>query len=149
MAITFHDRESGFLPEGRRKISAWVKATIASEGFRTGDVAFVFCPPQYHLEMNMQYLGHDYHTDVITFDYGNPTAGIVSGDILINPARVREQAREWNSDPHQEMMRVMIHGILHLCGYKDKTPAQQKTMRSKEDLFLQLFSREYAIPPKP
>ncbi len=122
------------MPPGRRKIAAWVKDTIQAEGYKTGDITYIFCSPEYHLAMNRQYLGHDYQTDVITFDYSDLTAtGIVSGDIFIDPAQVACQAVEWGTDPDEELFRVMIHGVLHLCGYGDKTPTQQTTMRTKEN----------------
>jgi rRNA maturation RNase YbeY len=107
---------------------------VTEEGLRLGPVNFIFCSPARHLEINRRFLGHDYPTDVITFDYTE--AGRVSGDIFIDPATVAENAAERYLAPEVEMRRVMIHGILHLCGYGDKTPKERKQMRAKEDFYL-------------
>lgn len=112
---------------------------IRAEGYRPGDVSFIFCSQDKHLEINRTYLGHDYQTDVITFDYSDLPAGMVAGDIFIDPVMVRENARLYGVAAIDEMRRVVIHGVLHLCGYGDKTRAQQKTMRAKEDEWLARF----------
>lgn len=136
MAIRFYSQECDFLPPGRRRIAAWVRETVASEGYKPGEIAFVFCSPEYHIEVNRKYLGHDYHTDVITFDYSDLAEGIVSGDIMIDQRQVAEQAAGWGSTPEEELKRIMIHGILHLCGYGDKTPEEQQVMRAKEEQYM-------------
>ncbi len=142
MAVAFYSEDCDFLPPGRRKIAAWVKETIQAEGFKTGDVAYIFCSPEYHLAMNRRYLGHDYRTDVITFDYSDLRgSGTVSGDIFIDHAQVASQAEGWGAEPEEELYRVMIHGVLHLCGYDDKTEQQQTTMRARENTRLAAYKQ--------
>ena len=92
--------------------------------------------------MNRQYVGHDYFTDIITFDYCDLDGrGVVSGDIFIDPFTVEDNSRILGTDPTEELHRVIIHGILHLCGYKDKSDEEAAQMRSKEDFYLQRFPR--------
>lgn len=138
--ISFCNQDSKYLPGGRRRLAAWVKSAIAAEECIAGDINFVFCSPEYHIGINREYLGHDYHTDVITFDYSD-LAGtkVVAGDILIDPEQVARQSVEWNTTPEDEMHRVMIHGVLHLCGYGDKSSSEQCIMRSKEDFYLSML----------
>lgn len=148
MAVSFYSQDCNFLPTGRRKIAAWVKDTVREEGFTPGDITFIFCSPEYHLALNRQYLGHDYQTDVITFDYSNINpdgGGIVSGDIFIDPTQTASQAAQWGAPKEEELYRVMIHGVLHLCGYKDKTKPQQSTMRSKENTHLTTYKQLHGI----
>lgn len=140
MAITFHNDGSGFRLAQKRKVSAWATECIRREGLRAGDIAYVFCSPERHLEINRTYLGHDYHTDVITFDYSDFEAGTVSGDIFIDPQTVADNAEQYDATADQEMMRVLIHGVLHLCGYGDKTAEEQQAMRAKEDECLALWA---------
>ena len=118
--------------KGRMRV--WIGRSVAEEGLQAGAVNFIFCSRARHLEINRRFLGHDYATDVITFDYSE--GGGVSGDIFIDPATVAENAAERCIAPEVEMRRVMIHGVLHLCGYGDKTPKQQRQMRAKEDFYL-------------
>jgi rRNA maturation RNase YbeY len=142
MAIAFYSEDCTFLPTGRRKIAAWVKDTIAAEGYKAGDIAYIFCSPEYHLVMNRQYLGHDYRTDVITFDYSDcEGTRIISGDIFIDHAQVALQAAEWGAGADEELFRVMIHGVLHLCGYDDHTDDQRAAMRAKEDTCLTAYTQ--------
>lgn len=144
MAITYYTEGGNFLPKGRKKISAWIKDTVSAEGFKTGDITYVFCSPEYHIGINREYLGHDYNTDVITFDYSDlDVAKVVSGDILIDPETVLSNAAGLDTPPAEEMMRVIIHGVLHLCGYGDKTPDEEAAMRAREDLYLDLFRRKH------
>lgn len=144
MAIVFRSEGTSYLPRARRKIRAWVQECVDNEGYRSGDITFVFCAPAYHIDINRRYLGHDYHTDVITFDYSDlQNQRIVAGDILIDPVRVREQSAEWGTDKTQEELRVIIHGVLHLCGYGDKLPEEQELMRKKEDFYLTVFEEKY------
>lgn len=149
MAITFHRQEGcDFIPSDRLKIRSWVAAVIKQEGYRTGDIAYIFCPSEGHRAMNAEYLGHDYNTDVITFDYSDLIdTKVVSGDIFIDPATVREYASEWGTEPREEILRVMIHGVLHLCGYGDKTPEEQVVMRSKESAALKFYVEQFGAYP--
>lgn len=142
MPVTFHQAESRFRLRGKRRIAAWVEHCIAAEGLAAGDISFIFCSPEYHLEVNRRYLGHDYRTDVITFDYRDHGSKTLSGDIFIDPGTVTANARLYHSTAREEMLRVIIHGILHLCGYGDKTPAEQKIMRGKENDCLREWSED-------
>jgi len=122
----------------KRKISGWIKETIISEEKIPGDISFIFCSDNYLLEVNKQYLNHDYFTDIITFDYVENN--VVSGDIFISCDRVKENAREFNAEFLYELSRIIIHGILHLCGYKDKSKKDKLLMTQKEDFYLNLLS---------
>jgi len=121
----------------KRAIKIWLKSLVERENKRVGEIAFIFCSNDELLQINQQYLKHDYYTDVITFDYSENTD--VSGDIFISVDTVRANAKEYNQSFDEELHRVMAHGILHLCGYKDKTSTQKKTMREKEDFYLSKF----------
>ncbi|MFM7644692.1 MAG: rRNA maturation RNase YbeY [Sphingomonadales bacterium] len=111
------------------------------ESKRIGDLSFVFTDDDYLLEVNKRFLQHDYYTDVITFDYG--VSPVVSGDVMISLERVRDNAQQLGCAFELEFFRVCFHGVLHLCGYKDKTKTDEKTMRQKEDQYLKMFvSRE-------
>jgi len=114
---------------------------LKEETKSVGDLTFIFCDDEYLLEVNKQYLNHDYYTDIITFDYciGN----LVSGDLFVSYERVIENANEFSVDVNQELLRVLYHGVLHLCGYKDKTEDEIIVMRSKEHYYLdRTVSRE-------
>jgi rRNA maturation RNase YbeY len=134
LAIRFYTEGVDLRLPAKGRIREWVRRAVEREGFRAGAINFVFCSPEYHLAMNRGYLGHDWPTDVITFDYTD--GGVVSGDIFIDPATVGANAREMAVAPEVEMRRVMIHGCLHLCGLGDKTPAQRRKMREREDFYL-------------
>lgn len=137
MAVHFYNEGIDYLPKGRVKLNQWVRQTIHNEGFRVGEIGYIFCSSDYHLGINRQYLGHDYHTDVITFDYSDLEGRrVVSGDIFIDPETVADNADLLGTDPAEEQLRVIIHGILHLCGYKDKSDAEAAQMRQKENFYL-------------
>jgi rRNA maturation RNase YbeY len=137
MAIKYYNEESDFILPAKGRVGEWVRDTIREEGFRPGAVNFIFCSPERHLAINRQFLSHDWPTDVITFDYTD--GDCARGDIFIDPATVAANARELSIAPEVEMRRVMIHGCLHLCGRDDKTPAQKKLMRAKEDDYLRQY----------
>lgn len=122
----------------KRKITKWIKETITSEGKTPGDISFIFCSDDYLLEVNRQYLNHDYYTDIITFDYVDNN--VISGDIFISCDRVKENASEYGIVFLNELSRVIIHGVLHLLGYKDKSKKDKLLMTQKEDFFLKLLS---------
>lgn len=148
MAVSYQSEECDFLPRERRKITTWIKEVVASEGYRTSDIAYIFCSSEYHLNMNRSYLGHDYNTDVITFDYSDlDHAGVVSGDIFIDPFTARSNAQAMERPFEEEIMRVIIHGILHLCGMGDHTPEEEKEMRMAEDKYLDMYLGEYGKFP--
>lgn len=115
----------------RVKVEAWIRATAAQYGFSVGNMNYIFCSDARILEVNKQFLQHDYFTDIITFDYSTPT--VVAGDIYISLDTVRSNAEEYGES---ELMRVIIHGLLHLTGQNDKTPEDEKEMHRKEDVAL-------------
>jgi probable rRNA maturation factor len=122
----------------KRKITNWIKETITSEGKIPGEISFIFCSDDYLLEVNKQYLNHDYFTDIITFDYVEND--IISGDIFISCDRVKENASEYKTGFINELSRIIIHGVLHLLGYKDKSEKDKLLMTLKEDIYLEVLS---------
>ena len=121
----------------RRKTSAWIKQIAAQYQKRVGEVVFVFCPDAEILHINKQYLQHDYYTDILTFDYSEND--VLSGDLFISLETVKSNAGKYGTNYAEELHRVMIHGILHLCGLNDKTPEDEQLMRQKEDEALRLL----------
>lgn len=119
-------------------MTGWIKTTIISEEKIAGDISFIFCSDAYLLEVNKQYLDHDYFTDIITFDYVE--GGIISGDIFISCDRVKENAVEFKTGFDNELSRIIIHGVLHLLGYKDKNKKDKLLMTEKEDFYLKVLS---------
>ncbi|MDR1671833.1 MAG: rRNA maturation RNase YbeY [Alistipes sp.] len=140
MGAKFYSDGSSFRLPDKGRATKWLGRVAESEGRRFGAVNFIFCGPERHLEMNRHYLGHDWPTDVITFDYSSE--GEVSGDIFIDPETVAENAAALCVAPEVEMRRVMVHGVLHLCGFDDKTPRQRRAMRAKEDFYLARYYGE-------
>ena len=121
--------------------TGWLLGIIAKEGKKAGKLTFVFCDDDFLLQVNRSFLQHDYFTDIITFD--QVRGKTVSGEIFISLPRVADNAKELNIPAETERLRVMAHGILHLCGYGDKTPEEIKTMRQKENLYMETYvSRE-------
>ena len=136
--IAFFNETSFVFLYHKNKVKQWVKQIALSEGKKLGDINYIFCDDVYLHKINVQYLQHDTLTDIITFDY---TEGItLNSDIYISIERVRENADIFGVTFEQELLRVLAHGILHLCGYKDKTPADSELMRAKEDEKTKLFS---------
>ncbi|MCL8008130.1 rRNA maturation RNase YbeY [Gelidibacter japonicus] len=126
--------ETNFELDNEDKLSSWISNTISEEGFKEGDINYIFCDDAYLLNLNMEFLDHDTLTDIISFDY---TMGkLISGDVYISIDRVRENAKDFNVSFENELSRVMIHGILHYCGYKDKTDRENAEMRSKENYYI-------------
>ena len=119
------------------KISLWLNNVIKEEGRQTGELVYVFCKDDYLLEKNIQFLNHNTLTDVITFDYCK--GKLVNGDILISTERVHENSKIYKVNYLTELHRVMVHGLLHLLGYKDKNEKDEKTMRKKENYYLNKF----------
>lgn len=114
-----------------KRCSAWIKDIASKHGKTIGEIAYVFCDDAKILEVNRQYLGHDYYTDIITFDYCDDDK--LSGDIFISLDTVKSNSVTYGTDYYDELTRVIIHGILHLCGYKDKSDDESKAMRALED----------------
>jgi probable rRNA maturation factor len=124
-----------------RPLKFALKSLITSEGFQLGEIAVVLCSDNYLLKVNQDFLNHDYYTDIITFDYCED--GVINGDLIISLDRVRENSIMENSSFEEELNRVVFHGVLHLCGYKDKSKKDIEMMRFKESHYLDLFvSRE-------
>ncbi len=115
-------------------LKEWMENIILSEGKKLGTINYIFCDDEYLLKINQDFLQHDYYTDIITFDKVRGKS--ISGEIFISLQRVKENAEIFQKPYEQERRRVMAHGILHLCGYKDKTPEEQEIMRSKENFYL-------------
>jgi probable rRNA maturation factor len=133
--ISFFEEDIQYNLKDKTKVRQWIKDTIAAEGYKLDELTYVFCSDEYLLKMNRQYLDHDTYTDIITFD--NSSAGkTVTGDIFISIDRIRENAAKFNQTVVNELHRVIIHGLLHLLGYKDKTPADNKKMTQMEDKYL-------------
>lgn len=122
------------------KYSSWIGAILESEGFIEGEINYIFCTDEYLHKINVDYLDHDTYTDIISFDYTD--GKIISGDIFISIDRVRDNALDLGVLFSNELLRVMSHGILHYCGYLDKTDEEERTMRSKEDEKIRLFHVE-------
>ena len=119
----------------------WLKAVIRVEGLQPGDIQYVFCNDQDLLQHNIQFLNHDTLTDIITFD--NRVGECVSGEIFISVDRVQENAESLHVPIEDERLRVMVHGVLHLCGYKDKLPEEAVVMRQKENQYIDLFHQSF------
>ena len=117
--------------------SKWISEVISSENKSEGEINYIFCDDEYLLEINQQYLDHDTLTDIISFDYsmGNE----IHGDVYISIERVKENAVDFNVSFEEELKRVLVHGVLHYCGYKDKTDSDEQLMRSKEDEKISMF----------
>ncbi len=121
--------------------SFWLTNVVTEESKSVGEISVIFCSDDYLLEMNRQYLNHDYFTDIITFDYTEGTE--VSGDLFISIERVYDNALDMKLTREVELKRVCVHGVLHLCGYGDKTDDESRLMRSKEDYYIDKYvSRE-------
>ena len=130
-------------PIRRRQISAWVKAVAATYGKRVGDIGYIFCNDEKILEVNRQYLQHDYYTDIITFDYCDDALltgkkDTIAGDLFISLDTVRSNAQQQGTTYDEELHRVIIHGILHLCGINDKGPGEREIMEAAENKALKL-----------
>lgn len=123
----------------KRDTSAWIKAVAATYGRKVGDVGYMFVNDEKILEVNREYLGHDYYTDVITFDYDEDN--IVSGDIVISLDTVRSNAELFGKSYDDELHRVIIHGILHLCGINDKGPGEREIMEAAENKALAMLKK--------
>lgn len=134
--MIYYNFETDFTLENQEEISKWISNTIQEEGYTFEEISYIFCDDAYLLEKNIQFLDHDTLTDIISFDYS--VGKIISGDIFISIERVKENASNFKVSFTEELHRVIIHGILHYCGYKDKTPQEKEEMRSKENYYLSL-----------
>ena len=133
--ITFN-YETNFKLKVTKKIASWISLSIINEAYKEGDINFIFGDDEYLLKLNVKYLKHNSLTDIISFDYS--LGKMVSGDIFISIERIIENALKYKVNVDDELHRVIIHGILHFCGYKDKTKEDKLLMRKKEDYYLSL-----------
>lgn len=135
-----YNYETNFLLDNEIAYTEWIESVIESENKELNEINYIFCDDEYLLEINKQYLDHDYYTDVISFDYTEE--GLIAGDIFISIDRVKENASNLGISFEEELKRVVIHGVLHYCGYKDKNPIEEEIMRSKEDEKIKMFHVE-------
>ena len=133
MSIFFHN-ENVSLSTDEELVGKWINKSVNSLGFTVGELSFIFCSDEYLKKINFKYLNHDFFTDVITFDYTKEK--LLFGDIYISTDRVKENAKIYSSYFNEELFRVIIHGVLHLCGFNDKTEEEKNLIRSKENEFL-------------
>lgn len=130
----------------RRETTAWIRQVAASYGRKVGEIGYMFVSDKKILEVNREYLGHDYYTDVITFDYDEED--IVNGDIVISLDTVRTNAAQFGKTYDEELRRVIIHGVLHLCGINDKGPGEREVMEAAENSALSLLKGNTFIKSK-
>lgn len=134
--------ENEFVLLNQEQYKNWIQQIIASEGKTCGDISYVFCDDVYLNKINKEYLNHEDYTDIISFDYTQ--GSIISGDIFISTERVGENAEKYEVSFEKELLRVLTHGILHYCGYKDKTDEEKATMRNKEQEKMRMFHVEHS-----
>lgn len=132
--------ETDFQLENEQDFENWISRVIASEDKEEGEISYIFCDDEYLHKINVEYLNHDDLTDIISFDYSE--GNVLHGDIFISIERVRDNANDFSVPFDEELKRVIIHGVLHYCGYKDKSEKDEVVMRSKEDEKVLLFHVE-------
>jgi len=135
-AILFFSEKIRFKLKDPKRTTSWIKSVIKREGCALTAINYIFCSDDYLREINIQYLKHKTYTDIVTFNYGS--ADQIEGDIFISIERVKENAKKFNAEFEIELHRVIIHGILHLIGYTDKSKTEKALMREKEDTYLSL-----------
>ena len=136
--ITYNSENIAFPHIRRRDTTAWIRRVAETYGKRIGEVGYLFCDDEKILEVNREFLGHDYYTDIITFDYCE--GDTLNGDIVISLDTVRSNAEQLGKDYNEELHRVIIHGILHLCGLHDKAPGEREQMEAAENKALGLLN---------
>ena len=140
MDIQFYNEECNYRLPQKRLMRKWLREVAKQEGnYSIAEISYVFCSAERHRAMNIEFLGHDYFTDIITFDDSDLKEGYIAGDIFIDIETVADNARLYGATAKQEMLRVIVHGVLHLCGQKDKSPRAEKQMHRKEDKYLALL----------
>ena len=133
--------EIDFVLDNETQYEDWITRIIASEGFEDGEINYIFCDDEYLHKINVEYLNHDTLTDIISFDYSE--GNFLHGDIFISIERVKENSSDFNVSFEEELKRVLSHGVLHYCGYKDKSPKDEALMRSKENEKITMFHVEH------
>lgn len=140
MAIDYYKQEIEFDLPNENELNKWLENIVLSNGKSIAQITYVFCNDEYLLNINREYLNHDYYTDIITFPYKQ--GDTIESDIFISVDRIKENAITFESSFEKELLRVMSHGILHLIGYKDKTEEEQLEMREKENWAINLFENQ-------
>lgn len=135
--IMFNDIDLKTNFKNRTEIKKWIKKSVIKEGYKLGELSFNFCSDEELLKINIEHLNHNFYTDIISFELNED--GVVIGDIYISIDRVKDNAKQQGTTFTNELMRVLIHGVMHLCGYKDKTKKDAALMREKEDYYLSLL----------
>lgn len=138
IAIHFFNEDLNYTLKHKTIIRSWLLNAITTEGYQLQELNFILCSDEYLLAMNQQYLNHDTYTDVITFDHSEELK-MIAGDIFISIERIQENAKEFKGSTLNELCRVMVHGTLHLLGYKDKSKKEKNLMTEKEDHYLALL----------
>ncbi|HET6227242.1 MAG TPA: rRNA maturation RNase YbeY [Bacteroidia bacterium] len=139
--IHFHTEDINFTLKKKTQLKKWIVQTIESKKRTEGDINFIFCSDAYLLTINQQYLKHNTYTDIITFDYSKESKNLpISGDIFISIERINENAEKFSKTAEEELYRVIIHGVLHLLGYADKTKAAKEEMTLQENKCLKKLS---------
>ena len=142
--IRFFNEDVPYKLARKQATRQWLKRQAEGEGYAVGELNFIFCSDEYILQVNKDYLAHDYYTDIITFDQSEEE-GVLAGDIFVSVERVNDNAGQLGVLAEQEMRRVLAHGLLHLCGYGDKSDEEATNMRTKEEEWLTDFSAPPAI----
>lgn len=140
MAIAYYAEEVKLPAIKKKAVGDWIRKVASLYGKRTGDISYIFCSDEKILEVNKQYLQHDYYTDIISFDYTEGTK--ISGDLFISLDTVKSNSDNFGTDYTEELHRIIIHGILHLCGINDKGPGEREIMTQKENEALALLPEE-------
>lgn len=140
MAIKFYAEDIEFPHIKEEVVSNWIKTVAETYKKKTGDISYIFCSDKKILEVNRQYLQHDYYTDIITFDY--TSGNKISGDLFISLDTVKTNSEAFNTPYNEELHRTIIHGILHLCGINDKGPGEREIMEANENKALQILPKE-------
>lgn len=133
--------ETDFELDNEAQYEDWISRIIESEGFEEGEINYIFCDDEYLHKINVEYLDHDTLTDIISFDY--TVGNVLQGDIFISIERVQDNANDFNVSFEEELKRVLSHGVLHYCGYKDKSKEDEALMRAKEEEKMQMFHVEH------
>ncbi len=136
--IVFFNEDIDFKFQGKNKFKSWLKKVADKEGFSINNLNYIFCSDEYLHKINLEYLNHDTYTDIITFD-NSEVESIIEGDIFISIDRIRENSQTLNTVFDEEVKRVIVHGLLHLCGYDDHTPTDKAEMRKLESHYILVF----------
>jgi len=143
MSFNFISLKKCFSFKTERKAKQWLSNTVLSKFLTIGDINIIFCSDNYLLDLNINYLNHNTLTDIITFDYSSDD--YISGDLYISIDRIKFNAKKFNNTFNNELNRVLVHGVLHLCGYKDKSKTENKLMKYQENKNLKLLNKFYVI----